>query len=69
MANPKQFCPECGLQTLRCVQTVATGVEGHPLESPRLSVWECQNLQCSARFQLDTPEGRLRKVRRNFLHV
>lgn len=69
MANSKQFCPECGLQTLKCVSTVPVSIEGHPLESARVSLWECRNLQCLARFQLDTPEGRLRKVRRSFLNM
>lgn len=65
MAKPKQFCPECHLQTLKCVYTVPTGTEGHPLESPRLSVWECANPACRARFQLRTPEGTLHRVRKS----
>lgn len=62
MAKPKQFCPECKLQTLKCEYTIPTSTEGHPLESSRLSVWECTSPACRARFLLSTPEGELRKV-------
>lgn len=63
MANLKQFCPRCHLQTLKCVNTVAVALDGHPLESGRLSVWRCLNPECRARFQLRTPEGKLIALR------
>lgn len=62
MAHAKQECPRCGLYSLRCIRSIPTGVDGHPLESPRLSVWECQNDDCRARFQLEQTGGKLRPL-------
>lgn len=63
MANSRQFCPRCHLQTLKCIRTMPTGIDGHPLESSRLSIWQCLNRSCRARFQLETPEGKLKPVK------
>lgn len=63
MANQKQFCPKCRLQSLKCVRTVAVELERHPLEFGRLSMWRCLNPNCQARFQLRTPEGKLIALR------
>lgn len=63
MADQKQFCPKCRLQSLKCVSTVTVELEGHPLEFGRLSMWRCLNPNCQARFQLRTPEGKLIALR------
>ncbi len=63
MAHSKQECPRCGMPSLKCIRSTPTGYDGHPLESPRLSLWECQQQDCGARFQLELAGGKLRPVR------
>lgn len=39
----KQYCPACGLQAMKCVKSISTGLDGHPLESGRVSSWRCES--------------------------
>nr|DAT56350.1 MAG TPA: HTH-type transcriptional regulator [Caudoviricetes sp.] len=64
MATSRQFCPKCGLQSLKCTRTISIGLDGHPLEYSRVSYWTCQNKECGARYMLERPEGKLRPVRK-----
>lgn len=62
MAKSKQRCPECDTFSLACKRTFATGVEGHELEFPRQSIWQCAS--CGAVFELTIPAGSLRRIKR-----
>lgn len=62
MARTKQYCPECGVAALACQRTCPTTFELHELENARTSIWRCTS--CGAEFELLTPAGKLRRMKR-----
>lgn len=62
MPNPLHICPECRAASLRCRRTHRDYASAeHELEMARQSVWECR--VCGSRFVLDTPAGKLKKLK------
>ncbi len=62
MARSRQRCPDCNAFALACTRSTAVSMGDHELESARQSVWQCA--ECHARFVLDIPAGKLRRLKR-----